>query len=112
MQLLSAPNTILRGVSKMQAQVYEGYFEQGSFFTAGKQLRIPEHKKVYITILEEPAEARQVSLPNQATKSHQEIFSNTSRTGKKSRELMFGYLRDEYTIADDFDAPLEDFKEY
>jgi hypothetical protein len=71
----------------MQAQVYEGYFKQGSFFTAGKQLRLPENRKVFITILEEPAETN-------------------------SRELMFGCLRSEYKIAGDFDAPLEDFEEY
>ena len=79
----------------MQAQVYEGYFEQGSFFTTGKKLRIPEHRKVYITILDEPV------------KSHTQ-----SKMGNKSRESMFGYLRGEYKIADDFDAPLEDFREY
>jgi len=37
----------------MQAQAYEGYFENGSFFTAGKAIKIPEKKKVYITILDE-----------------------------------------------------------
>ena len=79
----------------MQAQAYEGYFKQGSFFTAGKQLRIPENRKVYITILEEPIEAL-----------------TQSKAEKKPRELMFGFLRGEYTIANDFDAPLEDFKEY
>jgi len=57
------------------------------FFSAGKQLLLPENRKVFITILEEPAEV-------------------------KSRELMFGCLRGEYKIADDFDAPLEDFEEY
>ena len=31
---------------------------------------------------------------------------------KNSREAMFGCLRGQYKIADDFDAPLEDFKEY
>ena len=30
---------------------------------------------------------------------------------KKSRAEMFGCLRGEYKIADDFDAPLDDFKE-
>jgi len=52
-------------------------------------LRIPEYRKVYVTILDEPIE-----------------------TEKKSRDSMFGYLRGEYKIASDFDAPLEDFKEY
>ena len=71
----------------MQAQAYEGYFKQGYFFSAGKKLLLPENRKVYITILEEPTE-------------------------EKSRESMFGCLRGEYKIANDFDAPLEDFKEY
>ena len=71
----------------MQAQAYEGYFKQGRFFSAGKQLHLPENRKVYITILEEPAET-------------------------KSRESMFGCLRGEYKIACDFNALLEDFKEY
>ena len=31
---------------------------------------------------------------------------------KKTRAEMFGCLRGEYKIANDFDAPLEDFKEY
>ena len=35
----------------MQAQAYEGYFESGKFYTAGKQLRIPERKRVFIAIL-------------------------------------------------------------
>ena len=37
----------------MQAQAYEGYFESGKFYTAGQPLRIPERRKVYITILNE-----------------------------------------------------------
>ena len=72
----------------MQAQAYEGYFESGKFYTSGKTLRIPERRKVYITILNEPVEAKQ------------------------PRDSMFGYLHGEYTIANDFDAPLEDFQEY
>lgn len=31
---------------------------------------------------------------------------------KKTREVMFGCLREEYRIADDFVAPLDDFTEY
>jgi hypothetical protein len=31
---------------------------------------------------------------------------------KTKREAMFGYLRGKYKIADDFDAPIDDFKEY
>ena len=35
----------------MQAQAYEGYFESGKFYTAGKPLRIPERKRVLIAVL-------------------------------------------------------------
>ena len=38
----------------MQAQAYEGYFENGRFYFAGKIMRIPEHQRVYITVLDEP----------------------------------------------------------
>ena len=38
----------------MQAQAYEGYFENGSFHTAGRTIRIPERQRVYITVLDEP----------------------------------------------------------
>ena len=40
----------------MQAQAYEGYFENGSFFSGGQTIRIPEKKRVYITILNEPVQ--------------------------------------------------------
>ena len=36
----------------------------------------------------------------------------TNVKSKKSRDEMFGYLRGKYKMADDFDAPLDDFKEY
>ena len=55
---------------------------------------------------------RQLEL-NLPTRSHKEIITAMqTKTIKKSREAMFGCLRGEYKIADDFDAPLEDFKEY
>ncbi|MDR1061511.1 MAG: hypothetical protein LBL83_09980 [Clostridiales bacterium] len=38
----------------MQAQAYEGYFENGNFYTAGKTIRIPERQRIYITVLDEP----------------------------------------------------------
>jgi addiction module RelB/DinJ family antitoxin len=31
---------------------------------------------------------------------------------KMSREAMFGCMRGQFIMADDFDAPMEDFKEY
>jgi len=38
--------------------------------------------------------------------------SSASKTTIKSRNEMFGALRGKYKIAADFDAPLNDFKEY
>ena len=37
----------------MQAQAYEGYFENGQFHTAGQTIFIPERRRVFITIFEE-----------------------------------------------------------
>lgn len=37
----------------MQAQAYEGYFDNGRFYTAGRTIPIPDHRRVYITILDE-----------------------------------------------------------
>ena len=39
----------------MQAQAYEGYFENGQFYASGQAVRIPERRRVYITILDEAA---------------------------------------------------------
>ena len=38
----------------MQAQAYEGYFENGRFYTAGRTVNLPERRRVYITVLDEP----------------------------------------------------------
>ena len=40
------------------------------------------------------------------------VLSTNVNLKNKSRKEMFGCLRGEYKIADDFDAPLEDFMEY
>jgi DNA-damage-inducible protein J len=40
------------------------------------------------------------------------ILSTTTKPYKSDRDTMFGYLRGKYKIADDFDEPLDDFKEY
>jgi len=40
------------------------------------------------------------------------VVARPEKTPKMSRESMFGCMRGQFTMADDFDAPLEDFKEY
>ena len=37
----------------MQAQVYEGYFHKGEFYTAGKTITFPERKRIFVTVLDE-----------------------------------------------------------
>jgi hypothetical protein len=34
-------------------QAYEGYFENGKFYTAGRALRIPERRRAIINILDD-----------------------------------------------------------
>ena len=43
-----------KGLTNMQAQAYEGYFEDGLFYTADQTIRIPERRQVYITVIDEP----------------------------------------------------------
>ena len=38
----------------MQAHVYEGYFDNGKFYTEGRAVRLPERQKLYIQVLDEP----------------------------------------------------------
>jgi hypothetical protein len=38
----------------MQAQAYEGYFENGHFYTAGRVVNIPERRRAIITLFDEP----------------------------------------------------------
>ena len=45
-----------KGMVNMQAQAYEGYLENGFFHTAGKTIKLPERKNMFITILEESNE--------------------------------------------------------
>jgi hypothetical protein len=52
----------------MKAQAYEGYFENGDFYTAGKMISIPERRRVYVTILDEPI------IENENAEAWQEFF--------------------------------------
>ncbi|MCL1823696.1 MAG: DUF2281 domain-containing protein [Oscillospiraceae bacterium] len=74
-------------------QVYEGYFENGSFHPIGNVLSIPEHKRVIVTILDEPVIQADKTLPVRPP------FEYNSMSGK-------------IWMADDFDEPLDDFSEY
>ncbi|MCL2057078.1 MAG: hypothetical protein FWH02_07680 [Oscillospiraceae bacterium] len=43
----------------MQLQAYEGYFENGHFYTAGQRVQIPERQRVHITIFDDFAAENQ-----------------------------------------------------
>ena len=46
-------NNYQEEVCVVDAQVYEGFFKDGIFFTGGRTLSIPEERKTYITIIAE-----------------------------------------------------------
>jgi len=48
-----------KGATQVQARAYEGYFEDGKFFVGGKQMHIPERRKAFVTVLNEPAKNEQ-----------------------------------------------------
>ena len=66
----------------MQAVAYEGYFDNGLFYSAGKTLTIPEKCRVVITILETPQQAR------------------------SNRKLQFDFVTDIPPLPDSFFEPL------
>jgi len=40
------------------------------------------------------------------------VMAPPEKVSKMPREAMFGCMRGQFKMADDFDAPLDDFKEY
>ena len=40
------------------------------------------------------------------------FLKKKSKKGKKIKERQFGYSKDFFKVSDDFDEPLEDFKDY
>ena len=82
----------------MQAHIFEGYFENGRFYNNERQIvKIPERYKVYVTLFDEPLE----------------ISSEKSAAAeKKDRRAAFGCLKGKIHVPDDFNEPIDDFKEY
>jgi len=55
------------------------------------------------------------SLPSDLKKEVSDFVAflkHKSKVEKKIKERKFGYSKDFFKVADDFDEPLEDFKEY
>jgi len=75
----------------MQAHVYEGYYENGRVIPIGNPF-IPENRKLVITVLDE--------------------MYNTQEKAAISRQSVFGSMKGKVWMAEDFDAPLDDFREY
>jgi hypothetical protein len=81
----------------MQAYVYEGYFDNGKFYDSLRQVvEIPEHCKVYITLFDE-----RVKKP---------LIPDSPR--KKPLSALIGSWKGMIWMSDDFDAPLEEMREY
>ena len=81
----------------MQAHVFEGYFENGRFYNNERQVvKIPEKYKVYITLFDERIETKLVS----------------ESIEKRPFSDLFGEWSGKIWMSDDFDAPLEEMREY
>jgi hypothetical protein len=48
-----------REVTKMLAQAYEGYFNNGQFYVSGRAIRIPERKRVFLAVLGDKQQDKQ-----------------------------------------------------
>ena len=69
-------------------QAYEGYYENGRFYIEGEEPGIVGRKKAIITFLEDV------------------------KPKKKPVSESFGIFKGKIHMSDDFDAPLEEMKEY
>ena len=84
----------------MQANVFEGYFENGTFYNNERQaVKIPEQYKVWITLFDERVEKKSVSESSESIE-------------KRPFSDLFGEWSGEIWMADDFDAPIEEMREY
>ena len=81
----------------MQAQVFEGYFENGNFFTKDRRrVKIPNRFKVNLTLFNEKVDA-------DAIVKHPE---------KRPFSELFGEWSGQMWMSDDFDEPLEEMRDY
>ena len=81
----------------MQAQVYEGYFENGKFYNNDAQIvAIPERHKVNVLLFAERVDG---------------AGPEASREKKPFADLI-GKWSGRIWMSDDFDEPLDEMKEY
>ena len=67
----------------MQAQAYEGYFENGSFFAAGRTINIPERKRVFLAVFDDPviADDSQMQARKELGEAFRAIQEDSVRNG-------------------------------
>ena len=81
----------------MQAQVFEGYFEDGRFYTTDRRrVKIPNKFRVNITLFDE-------KVGSNAQVEHQE---------KRPFSELFGEWSGKIWMSDDFDEPLDEMRDY
>ena len=68
-------------------QAYEGYFENGQFYTAGRIINIPERKRVFLTVLEEPPKAVQ-AIESEHAKAWREFFDAVNANDEEIPEII------------------------
>ena len=73
-------------------QTHTAYYENGRIIPVGNPF-IPERRKLAIVVLDEEIEPQM-------------------QNHKNTRASFFGCMAGKMTMPDDFDDPLEDFKEY
>ena len=79
---------ICKGMINMQAQAYEGYFENGFFYSSGQTIKLPERRRVYITVLDEPAD-----------------ICNTESTQKRRRSAQLSEIKKMISLSMDEELP-------
>jgi hypothetical protein len=81
----------------MQAQVYEGYFDNGKFYTHdNKLIRFPKSGKASFTLYDERKDKK----------------AETTAPAKRPVSDLLGCMKGEIWMSDDFDEPLEEVREY
>jgi hypothetical protein len=82
----------------MQALAYEGYFNNGHFYTDGKVMQLPEKRRVFLAILDE-AEIETSIEPTEQNESAQEWLNDLLRI-----------LQDDDSDLDESDFPRISFR--
>ena len=87
----------------MQAQVYEGYFENGQFYPVGKTVRTRKRMRAMLTVLG----VADTSVSDATSDLEQYILEPDM-----TKTPILGRLNGHMEIPADFDEPLDEMKEY